>query len=238
MASARLVAGISVTSSPFGAIADANRDFVENVENIELGDDQRVETVDHRCVFEQRRVEPSAAPRASGNGAELISFATKNFAGSSVALSRKRSRADARVVRLRNANDARDPGGRNAGADRGSAGRRAGRSYKRIGAMVDVEQGTLRAFEQNALALGRCVGKQRRGIADHRSDSVCILLMLRADLGVVDGVMQIEGGGESLLILDQRVVDVAETFRVVKVGDADAAASSLILVAGTECLAK
>ena len=53
------------------AVAGADRDLVELVEDVELRDRERVEAVDAHGVAHRDRVEPAAAPRPAGGRAVL-----------------------------------------------------------------------------------------------------------------------------------------------------------------------
>src|SRR5262249_30248835 len=62
----------------FVFVPGANLDFALGIEDVELGDDQRVDTVDHSGVTKNGKVEPAATPRAPGNGAKFFA-AFANF---------------------------------------------------------------------------------------------------------------------------------------------------------------
>src|SRR5208337_5209853 len=53
-------------------ITDADFDFALGVEDVELGDHQRIDAVDHFGVAEFGQVQPAAAPRASGDRAKFL----------------------------------------------------------------------------------------------------------------------------------------------------------------------
>ncbi len=69
--------------------------------------------------------------------------------------------------------------------DQSSANHRARRSNERIGAVIDIEQSSLRALQQNRFAPSRClvkvmtsIAKERRQALDHRGrllkDGFCV----------------------------------------------------------------
>ena len=106
-------------------------------------------------LADQHRVEPAAAALAPGDGAELVAALAEPLADLVVELGRERAGADAGGVGL---DDAEHEAGRRraeAGAGRGGAGDGVGRGDERIGAVIDVEQHALRAFEQDAAAAPR-----------------------------------------------------------------------------------
>src|SRR5581483_563571 len=53
-------------------VAGGDGDFVEFVEDIELGDAEPLGAIDHVGVAEEREVEPAGAAGASGDGAEFV----------------------------------------------------------------------------------------------------------------------------------------------------------------------
>ena len=100
----------------------------------------------------QHRVEPAAAALAPGHRAELVPALAEPLAVGVVQLGRERARADPGGVGLDDAEH--EPGGARAepaaAGDGAADGVRAG--DERIGAVIDVEQHALRAFEQDAAA--------------------------------------------------------------------------------------
>ena len=144
----------------FVGVADADFDFALRVEDIELGDDQRIDAVDHFGVTQFRQIEPAAAARTASDGAKFLA-ALANFLGFQVGHFRgERAAANARGVCLGNAEDVADFRGRNAHASGGAARGGAGGGDERIGAVVDVEHGALGAFEQDGFAfIERAIGE-------------------------------------------------------------------------------
>ena len=215
----------------FDPVGHADGNLLEFVEHVELGDDDAVETVDRRSVTEQRDIEPAAAARPAGDGAEFLAAAADLLARSVQRLGRKRAAADAGDICLGYADDAADAGGRNACAGAGAAGARAGGSDERICAVIDVEHGALRAFEEHALAVADRLVQQAGGIAHHRPDALRERLVFVANTGEVEFFVDAERLGDGDLLLHQRVVLGAEEFRVHQIGHADSAAGDLVLVA-------
>src|SRR5579863_1152164 len=62
-------------------VADADRNFGQLVEHVELGDDQPRSAVDHAGVAEQRQIEPASAPRTSGHCAVFVAAFAEIVAG-------------------------------------------------------------------------------------------------------------------------------------------------------------
>ena len=97
--------------------------LLQMVQHVQLGDDQAVEAVEHGGVAQQRHVEPAAAPRTSGDRAELVADLAERLAGVRPSASVGNGpRADARDVGLGDSHDAVDARGRDARARAGAAG--------------------------------------------------------------------------------------------------------------------
>src|SRR5216683_4683456 len=130
----------------FVGVADANPDFALGVEDIKLGDDERIDAVDHFGVAQFGKIEPAATARASGNGAKFFA-ALADFLGFKVGhFGGERAAANARGVGLGNAEDVANLGGGNAHAGGGTAGCGAGGGDEGIGSVVDVEHRALGAL--------------------------------------------------------------------------------------------
>src|SRR6185369_13295970 len=98
-----------------------------------------VEPIDDRGVAQQRYVEPAAAARPPGDGAEFLPALANQLARLIQRLGRKRTAAHARDVRLGYAEHTVDPSRRHTGPGARSARARARRCDERIGAVVDVQ---------------------------------------------------------------------------------------------------
>ena len=105
----------------FVAVAGADRDLGERVEHVELGEGERVEAVDAHRVADDDGVEPAAAARAAGGGAELLAALADLVFEGAADLRGQRAGAHARGVGLGDAEDAVDARGRDAEAGGGSA---------------------------------------------------------------------------------------------------------------------
>src|SRR5205814_483976 len=69
-----------IVALPANAIGGADLDLVEAVEHIELGQGDAVDAADPDRLAHRHRIEPAAAPRPSGNGAELAAAITELLA--------------------------------------------------------------------------------------------------------------------------------------------------------------
>ena len=78
---------------------------LEAGEHVELGERQAVQAVEAHRVAGDHGVEPAAAPRPAGGGAELVAVLPQLLAELVEQLGRKRPAADARGVGLGDADD-------------------------------------------------------------------------------------------------------------------------------------
>lgn len=133
-------------------VARADLDRVEVVEDIQTGDSQVVEAVQHSRVFDDSRIEPAAAAGTARNGAEFMARVAEVFADFVVLFRREGACADAGRVGFDDADDVFHAAGADAGAGAGAAGRRVGAGDEGIRAVVEVEHGRLGAFKEDLLA--------------------------------------------------------------------------------------
>ena len=102
-------------------VAHADRDALEFVEHVELGDHQAVEAVDRGRIAQQRGIEPAAAARPPGDGAKLVAALADLVAFGAQGFGGKRPPAHARDVGFGYSDYAGDPRGRHAGSGAGAA---------------------------------------------------------------------------------------------------------------------
>src|SRR5690606_26343153 len=100
----------------------------------------------------QNRIEPADATGAAGDGTEFMTARGDALADFIKQFGRERAGTDAGGVGFENPQHIADRLRPHAGAGSGLTGDRIGRGDERIGAVVDIEQRALRAFEQDALA--------------------------------------------------------------------------------------
>ncbi len=124
-----------------------------------------------------------------------------------------------------------------AGAGSGVAGHAVRRGDERIGAVVDIEQRALRAFEQQVAAgLVRCV-QLRRHVADHRTQA------RHQGHRVVEGLLEVDRFAAQVVHQHEVVVFqvflqlLGEALFVEHVGDADRAARHFVFVGRADALA-
>ena len=77
----RLLAGRQIVDfAAVQLIADADLDLVEAVENVELGERDAVDAAGAHGLAHQHGVEPAAAARAAGDGAEFVAALAERLA--------------------------------------------------------------------------------------------------------------------------------------------------------------
>ncbi len=155
-----------IVALPAMPIGGADLDLVEAVEHVELGQRDAVDAADLDRLAHQRGVEPAAAPRPAGDGAELVAALAEPAADLVVELGRERAAADPRGVGLGDAEHIADGADRQAGAGGGLAGGGVRRGDEGIGAVVDVEHHPLGALEQDAVAAPPRLGQALPDAAD------------------------------------------------------------------------
>src|SRR5690606_3492299 len=181
-------------------------------------------------ALERDHVHPAAAAGAAGGGAVFLAAIADALPDFVVQFGRERAAADAGGVSLGDAEHVVDRVGADPGAGQRAAGGRVGGRDVGIGAVVDVQQRALRAFEQHAPALLAQVVQDAGDVALHRLD------VLAEGQRLVERLLEIDGFG--LEVIDQHEVVVVERgaqflgelIGIVQVRDADAATRDLVLV--------
>src|SRR5688572_8941848 len=226
----REIGGKLVVQLAIDLVRRAQRDPVEGVEDVELGDREVGESIDSPGVPHDDRVEPSASPRTAGSRAELVAELPRSLAELAFHLGGQRSTTDTRRVRLHHAKHGIDGRRRDAGTDRGAPGGRVARCDVRIGAVIDVEQRSLRPLEQHrSAALHGAMNHQAdvfREWQQARAELVEELeRLLDADLLLAAEAAQLRDGMLGAL-RDQ----LLESFPVAQIEDANAPPRDLVLV--------
>src|SRR5690606_25945317 len=117
-------------------------------------------------------VDPAAAARAAGGGAVFLAAVAQALADFVVEFGRERAAADAGGVGLADAQHVVDRIRADAGAGERAADGGVGTGDVGIGAVVDVEQGALGAFEQHLLPLLAQLVEDAGDVVLHRLDVV------------------------------------------------------------------
>src|ERR1700680_3341757 len=143
------------------AIANAHLDAVEPIKDIELGERNPVNAARPDGLPHKYRVEPPATPPPPCDRPELISAIPDQLTDLIVLLGRERAVADPRRVGLANAEHVTDRVGPQPRADRSLCRNRVRGRHERISAVIHIEQGALRALEQNSFSLAPLLVEQR-----------------------------------------------------------------------------
>src|SRR5690625_3600316 len=122
------------------AIRRAHLDLIEAAQHIELGHGVVGDAVDHRRVAEGHEVEPAAAARPAGGGAELMPYLLQTPSVFVFELGREGTVADAGTVGFDDADHTLDCGRWNTEARAAAAYSGMARRDERIRAEIDVEQ--------------------------------------------------------------------------------------------------
>src|SRR5690606_30999374 len=182
-------------------------------------------------------VHPAAAARTASGGAVLGTAVADALADLVVQLGRERAAADAGGVGLGDAQHVVDVLGADAGAGQRAADGGVGAGDVRIGAVVDVQQRALGAFEHHALALLAQLVADAGDVGLHRLDVLAELQrFLVGGLEVHRLHAQVLGQHEVVVV--QRGLELlGQLLGIVQVGDADAAARHLVLVGRADAAA-
>src|SRR5580693_9215194 len=164
-----------VVADPVHLVGHADRHPVQAGQHVQLGEEVAGDPVHPGRVPGDDGVEPAAAARPAGGHALLVA----QFGG-------ERTLADPGRVRLDDADDRGDPGRADAGADAGAARGRRGRGHERVGPVVHVQHGGLRALEQNHLALIERPAEDQAGVRDVGPEAFGVALVVGGGGGRVD----------------------------------------------------
>ena len=203
------------------------------IQHVELGNDQRVESVDHGGIAEQRRIKPSASTRTPRNRAEFLAFAAQQIARGVESLGRERSRAHTGDVSFRNSDHA----------------------VMRVGgtpvpvqappavALDDVTNGyvpwsissMVPCAPSNKMRLPWEIASPSNSAVSHTiPDRAGVLFGLFADLRVVHRLVEKKTPGEEAACLQRGLIQRTEGLRVEQIRNADPAASNFVFVTGAD----
>src|SRR5580692_86239 len=148
---AGLPGGTKTNAAAADGIARDEPDSLEAGQHVELCDDRARQSVERDGVPRGDRIEPSATPRTPRHRSELTALTAKLLTAFVVQLRRQRARAYARAVGLEDADRAADGAGTDTESRARAARDRVRARHVRIGAVADVEQRALSAFQQYPL---------------------------------------------------------------------------------------
>ena len=135
-----------------------DRDLVELIENVELGDRQAIETVHFNGVTTDHAVEPTATATTARRGAELAAAVAEVIVKAALQFGGEGAFADAGCIGLGHTDDSVDQGRTHPCTDAGASADRVRGGDVGVGAVVKIEEGALCPLEQDVLlGLGRLV---------------------------------------------------------------------------------
>src|ERR671923_559951 len=215
-------------------VAHAHRDLLEGGEDVELRKRERREPVQPHRVAQRDEVEPTAAPLAARDRAELAAELADPLLEWRRDLARERPLADPGHVRLRDAEDAVDA--RRADADAGGGGRRdrVRGGDERIRAVVEVEQRRLRALEEDVPAVAERAVDEQRDVADERPQPLRVALIARRHVLEVERLVLVDSLEPDVLLGERDLDLLAQDLRVEDILDADAEPRGLVGVCGPD----
>jgi hypothetical protein len=208
-------------------VAGADADLVEFVQDVELGDRQLVEAVEHDGGAQDGQVEPAGAAGTAGHGAEFVAALAQMLAVGVVQLRGEGAAADAGGVGLGHADHGVDVlrGHAEAGADAAYDGVRGG--HERVRAVVDVEHHPLRAFEHDPFAGPDVLVDPDGTVGDARRQDLAEAQVVVVELRGIERLRVVDAG-EHGVALDAGELDLLfQDHRIEEVGDADAVAADL-----------
>src|SRR5690606_18292843 len=208
--------------------ADADR--IQTVEYIQLGQAQTADTVDLDRPTQDHRIEPAAATRTSGGGAELVAAGSQALADVIEQLGGERTGADTGGVGLGDTQHVIQIQRADTGTGGGPPGGSVGAGDVGIGTVVDVQQCALGTLEHDVGTLTAQLVQTRGHIGDQGLQPVGKVQCLFQGLLEVDRL--------NLVIILQHEVMVIQNFAELgskalameQVTDAQTAAGYLVLV--------
>src|SRR4029077_15790044 len=160
------------------AIADTYLNFALRIENVELRDNERSDSIDHNGIAQHGEVQPSAPARAARDRSILFA-AVADFARVEIGhLRGKRTAAYTSRVSLGYASDSGNTGGRNTQTCTRAAGSCIRRGHEGIGTIIDIEHGALSALKKDRAAFVERAVHKRGGVHSQRPQALGIFEIL------------------------------------------------------------
>ena len=231
------VGGHGVDELAVDLVSGADGNFVERVEHVKLRYYQPLRSIDLVRVAQQGQIEPAAAARATGYGAEFLAARAQKLAGFVEDFCREWAFADAGDVGFGDADDGADACRADAGSGDSSACGGGGGCHERVRPVVDVEHRSLCAFKHDAATFIDGFVQQVGRVGDERRDLFGGVRVLVVHLGRVerfgteerisDGVLFVAG------VFDVRLKQIS----VQQIDDAEAVAGHLVFIGGADAAA-
>ena len=214
---------------PVEEIPDADIYLRKLIEDIDLGEDDVGEAVDIGCIFQKDKVEPSDTPRTSGRGTVLVAAIADEDAEFVVKFGREYALADARDIGFHYTVDAVNPVRRQPGTDTCSARHRMGACKEWIReTVVDIKKSSLRAFEQNTLAVSQSVDNCPFRVADVRLQLLADFEVLICDCLGIERIGMVKILDQGIFFLARVSDSFAEPCRVAKVAHHETGTGHLV----------
>src|SRR5450830_250069 len=221
-------------------VAGAQLQRFDTIQYVQLGQAHAGHAVDLYRAAQQGSVEPAAAAGTARHGAEFMADLRQvvTDAGIGRQFRREWAGANARRVSLGDAHDVVQHARAYARTGGGIAGHAVRRSDEWVGTVVDVEQGTLRAFEQQVGASLVGFVQRARYVSDHRTQT------RHVGQRVIQGFLVIDAWCLQVVLQHEvMVIQVfgqffSETGFVEQVGNADGATRHLVFVGWADALAR
>ena len=228
-----MMGGQIVVGHAVQIIADADFQFLESVEHVQFGQRNAGHARYRKRLPHQHGVKPAAAALTPGDRAEFMTAFAKPLADIVVQFGGERSGSDARGIGLGNSEYIAGAGWSDARTTRCGTGNRVRAGNKWIGAVIDIEQHALRAFEQYALAVApRLVEAfpDRLGILQHRIGN--FLQIIQQPLPVNRRLAKT--GAQGIMMGAQPIELWSEVVEMGKIADPDRAPADLVFIGGAD----
>jgi hypothetical protein len=231
------VGGEPVSRRAIDCVVGADVELVEGGEDIEEHEGGAGGAGDGDGVAEGDGVDPSAAAGASGGGAVFVAACADFFADGVVEFGGEGAGADAGGVGLDDAEGGVDGFGGEASAD-GESGAAVGGGDVGDGAVVDVEEDGVGAFEEEAFFVFDGLVEEFGGVGDEGAELFAAGAVLLEHGVPVEGVSVVEGFEDGVFFGDDALKFFGEAGIVEEVGKADGGgAVGFVGVAGSDAAA-
>jgi len=211
------------------AVTGGYLERADAAEDVDAGDREAADAVEAAGMAERDQIEPAAAATAAGDGSVLLPLVSNLLSDGVIEFGDKRSAADPRSVGLADAEHVLDGAGADSGSEASATGDRVGRRDVGVSSAVKVEEGSLRAFEEDTLIPRHGVLDEDLGVADERSQTIGVLavLLVQAVEGDRRGAEHFE---QSILVGENFLEPLLEAGWIDKLAHPDAESGNFVLV--------
>ncbi len=215
----------------FVFIADADFDLVHLIQNVETGDGDVIETVQHGGIADGARVQPADAAGTACHGAEFMGDVSNVIADFIMEFRRERTFTDARAVGFDDAENIVKHSRSDSRADAGTAGNGVRAGDVRICAVVAIEHRGLRAFKEDVFAFADEFVYRVIRIFDVGTENVRIPEIIFQHCFIIETFHAVEFLQNHIFLRDIVAELFGKDVRVHEIADADADAIDFIGVA-------